>query len=134
MSRENVEVVRGHIAGFRAQDVPRALSFLDPHVVLDVSRVGRIDSGAFYGREATAGFMRRYTGTFEDYDYGVERLTDLGSGAVLAVVTETGRGKGSGIPVDRSFAMLYTVIDGKIARITQFRTEQDALEAAGLSE
>jgi hypothetical protein len=47
-------------------------------------------------------------------------------------VTETGRGKGSGAPVNRRFATLYTVIDGRIARITQFRTEQDALEAAGL--
>ena len=65
----------------------------------------------------------------------MERLTDLGSGAVLAAgVTETGRGKGSGAPVDRSFAVLYTVIDGKIARMTMFRTEQVALEAAGLSE
>jgi ketosteroid isomerase-like protein len=64
----------------------------------------------------------------------VERLTDLGSGAVLAAASETGRGKGSGAPVDRSFAALYTVIDGKIARITMFRTEQDALEAAGLRE
>ena len=61
------------------------------------------------------------------------RLTDLGSGAVLAVVTETGRGKGSGVPVERHFAALYTVIDGKIARATVFRSEQDALEAAGLS-
>ena len=78
--------------------------------------------------------MTRYRGTFQDYDYKVERLTDLGSGAILAIVSETGRGKGSGVPVDRRFATLYTVIDGKIARITQFHTEEDALEAAGLSE
>jgi hypothetical protein len=65
---------------------------------------------------------------------GVERLTDLGSGAILAVATETGRGKVSGVSVDRHFATLYTVIDRKIAPVTQFRTEQDALEAAGLSE
>ena len=34
--------------------------------------------------------------------YEVERLTDLGSGAILAAVTETGRGKSSGVPVRRS--------------------------------
>jgi hypothetical protein len=62
------------------------------------------------------------------------RATDLGSGAVLAVLTETGRGKGSGVPVDRSLATLYTVIDRKIARITMFHTEREALEAAGLRE
>jgi hypothetical protein len=30
--------------------------------------------------------------------------------------------------------VLYSVIDGKIARITTFPSEEEALEAAGLSE
>jgi ketosteroid isomerase-like protein len=69
---------------------------------------------------------------FEEYSYEVERLSDLGSGAILAVVTETGRGKASGVPVRRSLATLYTVIDGTIVRMTQFPSEEEALEAAGL--
>jgi len=133
MSQEQVDVVRAHIEAFRSQDAARTLSFLDPHVVLDVSRAGGGEE-AVYGREDLAEFMRRWVGTFEEYRYEVERLTDLGSGAVLAVVIETGRGKGSGAPVNRSYAHLYTVIDGKIARMTMFRTEQEALEAAGLLE
>jgi hypothetical protein len=40
MSQENVEIVRAHLEAFRSQDAPRSLSFLDPHVVLDVSRSG----------------------------------------------------------------------------------------------
>jgi ketosteroid isomerase-like protein len=63
----------------------------------------------------------------------VERLTDLGGGAVLAVVAEEGRGKSSGVPVQQSFAALYTVIDGKIARVTFFPDERQALDAVGLS-
>ena len=78
--------------------------------------------------------VRHWIGAFEDYDYDVERLTDLGSGAVLVIVAEEGRGKSSGVPVRRSFAALYTVIDGKIARITFFPSEAEALEAAGLRE
>ena len=89
---------------------------------------------AYLRSEAITEFFRRFAGTFEDYRWEDERLTDLGSGAVLAVLRETGRGKGSGVPVDRPLAALYTVIDGKIARITIFHTEQGALEAAGLSE
>jgi ketosteroid isomerase-like protein len=71
---------------------------------------------------------------FDDYDYDAERLIDLGSGVVLALVTEEGRGKSSGVPVRQSFAGLYTVIDGKIARVTFFPNEAEALEAAGLRE
>jgi ketosteroid isomerase-like protein len=103
-------------------------------VVWDASRVSGIDFGVAYGHEEFSQTIRHYIGAFEDYDYEVERLTDLGSGAVLAVVTGAGRGKSSGVPVRRSFAPLYTVIDGKIARITFFASEEQALEAAGLSE
>jgi hypothetical protein len=50
------------------------------------------------------------------------------------IVTESGRGKGSGVSVDRPLAVLYTLVDRKIVRITFFRDEQEALEAAGLSQ
>jgi ketosteroid isomerase-like protein len=36
--------------------------------------------------------------------------------------------------VRQSLAAVYTVIDGKIARITFFPSEEQALEAAGLQE
>src|SRR3954452_16179582 len=132
MSAKQLEVVSAHLKAFRALDAPRrALAFLDPHIVLDLSRTGG-DEEAIYGHEAIAGFMRRWIGTFEDYRWESERLPDLGSEAIVAAVTETGRGKGSGAPVNRRFAGLYTVIDGKIARMTTFRTEQDALDAVAL--
>ena len=134
MSQENVEIVSKHIEAFRQGDPPGALSHLDPYVVWDASRIALLDVSVAYGHEEFSQTIRHYIGAFEDYDYEVERLTDLGSGAVLAVVTEEGRGKSSGVPVQRSFAPLYTVIDGKIARITFFPSEADALEAAGLSE
>jgi ketosteroid isomerase-like protein len=133
MSQENVEVVRGHIEAFRRGDPPGALSYLDPYVVLDPSR-GGLDLTVAYGHEEFSQTIRHYIGTFEDYDYGAQRLTDLGSGTVLALITEEGRGKSSGAPVRQSFAALYTVIDSKIARVTFFPSEEQALEAAGLSE
>src|SRR6476469_1592407 len=134
MSQENVEVVRGHIEAFRRGDPPGALSHLDPHVVWDVSRIDLLDVTVAYGHEEFSQTIRHYIGAFEDYDFVAQRLTDLGSGAVLALLTEEGRGKSSGAPVRQSFAALYTVIDGKIARITFFPSEAEALEAAGLSE
>jgi hypothetical protein len=137
MSQEQVEVVRGHIEAF-THDAPRALSFLDPFVVGDVSRLGSggtyLGNRPAYGRETLEREVASYVGAFEGYAYEAERLTDLGGGAILAAVTETGRGKGSGAPVRQSYAMLYTVIDGKIARITGFPTEEEALEAVSDSE
>ena len=87
MSEENVEIVRRHIEAFRQGDAPGALSHLDPHVVWDASRIALLDVRVAYGHEEFSQTIRHYIGAFEDYDYEVGRLTDLGSGAVLAVVT-----------------------------------------------
>jgi ketosteroid isomerase-like protein len=134
MSQENVEVVRGHIEAFRQGNPPGALSHLDPYVVWDASRIGLLDVTVAYGHEEFSQTIRHYIGAFEDYDFVAQRLTDLGSGAVLALLAEEGRGKSSGVPVRQSFAVLYTVIEGKIARITFFPSEEQAREAAGLRE
>jgi ketosteroid isomerase-like protein len=101
---------------------------------MDWSRIPRLGLTVAYGHEEVNQTTRYYIGAFEDYDYEVERLTDLGCGAVLAVVTEGGRGKSGGVPVRQSLATLYTVIDGKIARVTVFPDEEQALEAEGLRE
>ena len=98
MSQENVEIVRRHIAAWGAGEAALALSFLDPHIVLDVTRTGEIE-GAFYRAEGVVEHFRRYAGTFDDYRWEVRRLDDLGTGAVLALVTQSGRGKGSGASV-----------------------------------
>jgi ketosteroid isomerase-like protein len=133
MSQDNVEIVRRHIEAWSAEEAALALSYLDPHIVLDLTRAGAIE-GAVYGPDGVSEHFRRYAGTFEDYRWEVQRLDDLGTGAILAVVTESGRGKGSGAAVNRPLAVLYTLVDGKIVRITMFPGEREAREAAGLSE
>jgi ketosteroid isomerase-like protein len=132
MSEENVEIVRAHIEAFRAKETELSASFLDEHVVQDLSRVGGLDPVA-YGIEAVVKGVIDHRGAFEDYDYLVE-LSDLGSGQVLAEGTESGRGKRSGAPVERSFAVLYSLLGGKIVRVTTFADVRSALEAVGLSE
>ncbi len=134
MSEEDVEIVRKHIEAF-TRDADLALSFLDPNVVFDPSRVSAGGGGsAAFGHEAVVKEVRQFIGAFDEYDFEVDRVTDLGSGAIVAVVKETGRGKASGVPVQRSVATLYTLIDAKIARMTVFPSEDAALKAAGLSE
>jgi ketosteroid isomerase-like protein len=134
MSEENVEIVRGHIEAYRRDDVAGALDFLDSHVVVDTTRVTRVGGGISHGHEGVVKEVRRFMGAFEDYEFEVEHLTDLGGGTVAVVVVERGRGKGSGVPVERTMAGLYTVIDSKIVRITGFPSEREALQALGLSE
>jgi ketosteroid isomerase-like protein len=52
----------------------------------------------------------------------------------LAVVRLTGRGVASGVEIDQRFFQVYAVRNGKIIRMVEFVTRDEALEAAGLKE
>jgi hypothetical protein len=50
-------------------------------------------------------------------------------------VTQGGRGKGSGIPVEMPpYHQLYRLRHGRAVRIEVYRDEREALQAAGLLE
>jgi limonene-1,2-epoxide hydrolase len=53
---------------------------------------------------------------------------------VLIFMRVTARGEGSGIPVERRVAHVYTVHDGVISRWKGYADRSEALKAAGLSE
>jgi ketosteroid isomerase-like protein len=122
------------IESYRQGKTDAALELLHEYAVLDISRLGPPEGGIAFGHEAITTMVLRYIATFEHYDYEVSKLADLGGGTVLTVIAERGRGKGSGVSVERSYASLYNLIGGKVVRMTHFPTEAEALEAAGLSE
>ena len=45
-----------------------------------------------------------------------------------------GHGAASGIPLDMELAHLYTMREGKAARVVEYMNRNEALEAAGLRE
>ena len=59
---------------------------------------------------------------------------DAGEGVVIAVVDMTGRGKGSGAPLDAQAFFVCELDAGLIVRDRAFTSRSQALEAAGLSE
>ena len=52
----------------------------------------------------------------------------------MTVENWRGRGATSGIPVEMNAVGLHTVRDGRITCMRYFRTEAEALEAAGLRD
>ena len=44
MSQENVEIVRAHVEAFQRGDSSDALSYIDPDLVWDASRIGSLDT------------------------------------------------------------------------------------------
>ena len=63
----------------------------------------------------------------------MEELTDLGE-HVLARTRHHGRGKGSGVEVDREIFQLWTFRQDKVVRAKMYYDHAEALAAVGLSE
>ena len=78
----------------------------------------------------------QFAGWHEAYpDLRVEVLDAQANGdQVLLWVRFVGHGAASGIPLDMELAHLYTMRDGKAARVVEYMNRNEALEAAGLSE
>ena len=129
MSRENVGLVRRGI-----ESVDAFWAMLDDYVVWDLRDMPGPDlSGVVVGRDAVIEGSRRYWGTWEDYRLDAEELIDAGSSVVVAM-RERGRGKGSGIPVERRWAQVWTFSRGRIIRWEMFPDKAAALDAVGLRE
>ena len=128
MSQENVEVVR-----HATQNLDAFWSLLDERVVWDLRQSQTVDlRGVYIGRDAVIEASRHYWGTWDDYRVVVEEPIEAGSSVVVG--SEIGRGKGSGVPIQRQLAQLWTLRRGKITRWEIFPDKAAALEAAGLSE
>jgi ketosteroid isomerase-like protein len=129
MSQENVEIVRGAV-----QDLETFWALLDEYVVWDLRESQTVDlDGVYIGRDAVIQASRHYWGTWDDYKVEAEELIDAGS-SVVVVGSESGRGKGSGVPIERQLAQLWTLHRGKIIRWEIFADKITALEAAGLRD
>ena len=129
MSEENVEMARRG-----TQSAEGFWALLDEYVVWDLRGFPVPDLRRVYaGRDAVIEASRHYWGTWTDYHVETEELIDGGS-SVVVVLHERGRGKGSGAPVERRWAQVWTFSRGQIIWWAMFPDRASALEAAGLSE
>jgi len=76
-------------------------------------------------------FLGAWTDAWENWELEVDALHD-GGDRVVALMRQHGRSKTAGMPVEMSFAMVWTVRDGKEARMDMYSDPDEALEANGL--
>jgi ketosteroid isomerase-like protein len=133
MSEENVEVIRDLVAAINGGEFERSLEYHTDDVVLEGP--AGIRGGTFRGREAV---MEWFADWFRVFDWNVHadirEIAEIGDDGVFLVVDLRGRGRGSGVEAAETFAWLYRLREGKIARIEGYLSREEALEAAGLSE
>jgi ketosteroid isomerase-like protein len=84
------------------------------------------------GKDAVRAYAQDWLDMFDDFKSEALELIDAGEDQVIAVLRISGRAKLSGVETDLTYAALYTIRDGKVARGREYWTKEQALEAAGL--
>jgi ketosteroid isomerase-like protein len=133
MSQENVEVIRDLTAAINENDFERALAHHADDIVLEAP--AGIRGGTFRGLEAVGEWFADWFRIFDwNLHVDIREIAEVGDDGVLLVSLLRGRGRGSGVEVEETFAWLYRLREGKITRIDAYLSREQALEAAGLRE
>jgi ketosteroid isomerase-like protein len=132
MAMENVEMVRNVYDGWIEGDVTNALASLDESVVWEAI-ADAPDAGTYRGH---AGVRRYMEDWLSDFDITAMEFKEVIDGEDWLVIAQCGRtkGKGSGIETELHYAVTYRFEGGKITEVTEFRTKEEALVAAGLRD
>jgi ketosteroid isomerase-like protein len=138
MSEENLEIVRRLYDAVARRDEEAVLALYDPEVEFDPSRspfASLIGGRRLYrGHEGVRSFFRERSEALENVEDAYEELIDAGDHVVL-VGSVRARGRASGIEVEPARAAgVFTIREGRIARVVWLATREEALEAVGLKE
>jgi ketosteroid isomerase-like protein len=146
MSQENVERVRSILEPFNGID--GAEVDLDSAAIREVLKrdytpdveLWTLASGLgtgvreyYRGRDDLIRYFKEWLEPFSEYRAEALDYIDAGT-CVVVPQHQRGIGAGSGAVVEIDLTILYELRDCQIARIEQYDTTQEALEAAGLRE
>ena len=133
MSQENVEIVRAGYERF-ASTGQFSEEIVTPDFVWDMSNFhGWPEQQVYEGVEGTRTFLGEWTAAWEDWKLEVDAFHDAGD-KVVARVRQSGRSKAAGMTVEMTFAQVFTLRDGKEARMDMYSDPNEALKAVGLAE
>jgi len=131
MSQENVELVRAGYDEFNKTGQPD-YSIFHPALIYH-PRADEPDPSAHVGRDAYERLLNGFLDSFRDLRFDVLGLIDAGD-RVIASTMMHARGATSGASVEDTYVIVYRLRDGLVVEGWEYRTEQEALEAVGMSE
>lgn len=133
MPTPNIEVVRALYERRERGDM-YVREFVHPEI--EFVRIGSEApdfAGEWHGLEGLRQATVDYLNVWEDYQFEVERMIDLGD-RILILEKQTARGRRSGAVISQDVGALLTLRDGLIVRWEYYWERADALEAAGVQE
>jgi ketosteroid isomerase-like protein len=133
VSEENVEIVRRMYAAFAARDWTALADLWHPDIEYETLDAAPGVRGCYRGLREITEFFDSWADPYGEFRVEAEAIVDLGE-QVVAVERHAARGlRGSKAAawIDHSFACLISFRDGRIWRVKEYPTREEALDAAG---
>jgi ketosteroid isomerase-like protein len=128
--QRNVERVRDAFDAFNRGDVGGVLAVLADDVEI-FSAPPLANAGTFHGHDGYARWVGQWLEAWEEFRIGVQRIEPVGGRHVVVGVRQTGRGRGSGIPVEMTAAYMFE-LDEEAAKALHLYPSWD--EAVAVAE
>lgn len=128
----SVALVERALAALNAGKIEELVAFCDRDFELDMS--DRVFNPATYqGHDGIRQFHAEVLEVWERYVWEPEQLIEQGK-LIVALVRTSGKGRGSGLEVDRQTAMIWKVRGDKAISLQFYRDRERALEVAAPNE
>lgn len=129
-ARDPVELVVRAFEAANRRDLDAAASSFAEDATFD----GRGVPDHYEGRAAIRSMLDDWFGTYEDLEFGLEEVRDLGNGVVFAVVIQSGRLVGSAGQLRQREGWVFVWARGLIARLTTSEVDEARAAAERLAE
>jgi ketosteroid isomerase-like protein len=130
MSQQNIELVRRMYAALTRRDAAEVVELSDPEIVIDASRL-TFNPGTYVGHQGVLELAAGMDEVWAEIRFEPLEFVDLGE-RVVVVERLVGKGKGSGVEVGQTWGAIWTLRDGRVARLEVGYADLDAaLAAAG---
>jgi ketosteroid isomerase-like protein len=132
MESPNVEVVRLQFEALEQDGVDAAARFWHPEIEWRAVEGAVDDVGVISGRDAMRRYYQDWLDMVDDLHGGIDEVIHDSGETLVAVLFNSGRGRGSSVPIRGRYTVVYTIRDGLIVRGREYQTPAQGLAAAGL--
>jgi uncharacterized protein len=131
--RDNVEVVSGGVEAFQRGDLDGLLALTREDFEIYLPH-NLPNSGTYRGHDGFMTWLRQWLDAWDDFKVELTAAEPAGERHVVAMVHQSARGKGSGIPVHMDIAYLWEVREGMFAAMHLYETREEAIRVADQRE
>lgn len=126
----DVERVRRQFEAGNRRDIDAVMSSFAVDGVLEGRALGDI----FEGQAAIRAFVEGWFGLYEELEFELEEVHDVGNGVVFAVVLQEARPAGTAGHLRQREGWIYVWVGGLIARLTISEIDEGRAAAEALAE